>query len=68
MKTQKEQGMRTQVRNERLALNGQLGPGALVPGPRTQRHRQLGLKREKNHECESKQNNELDSKKNNEQN
>ena len=28
--------MRTQIPNERLALNGQLGPGALGPGARVQ--------------------------------
>ena len=28
--------MRTQVPNEQLPFNGQLGPGALHPGPRAQ--------------------------------
>ena len=34
--------MRTQIRNERMAFNGQLGPGplGLGPGPRTSGNRQ----------------------------
>ena len=34
--------MRTQIPNERLAFNGQLGPGALGPGTRTQTRSALG--------------------------
>ena len=34
MTTQKHKRMQTQIPNERLALNGKLGPGALGLGPR----------------------------------